>query len=794
MIFASESKQPIANSFLQSASTTIPAAAGADSGTGVRSATRAALALAVVMLPAAAFSSPRVLEEVARVTVPDATFASAHRVVPTRVAVQGDDLIITGAKEEVDAEGSFDLVQAACLFRRQANGSWSFVTQLGPERRDNVEETDASWMAAAIDGDVLAVQPRELRVYERTPTGWVSAPTDGLNFFDSTDLEISNGTIVVGHDGCNWNGEIVRKNSSGVWTLSATAVGGFTLDCDDDNFGGDVDISGDTLIVANEELDATFFSSPEARIYERAGNTWPEVARLGNFGTATSDLVRPVAIDGSTAYVGGTAVQGLRVYDRNAVGEWPHTTTISPADAFMISEDVMDRLVRPSVEAEGYVVVVYPNDPYRQGSVAVFQRQTSGKFEQIARLVRSDAIPGSPRITDVEIDVGPARTTIVLGSAGTAYVYELEDTTQPPLVQDDFEDGDDAGWRIASSTWRTIRARGSFVYEQTRTSGDARTVLQNLDQQDVAIQAVVRALSFNGSGRFVALMARYVDDANHYYAALKNTNRLELRKRVNGVDSLIVAKAFTVVANRDYRLRLEAIAGSLRVYVDGKLQLARRDADLTRGGAGLRANFARAQFDNVVVTPNPAITLAADNFQDGNLAGWTLMPPANWSNVVSGGTRVLRQSATGGAVRAIAGSPDAPVGEELPSQIVEARARPLSFTATGEAWFGLIARYKDNSNYLHVVVTRTGTVSVRKLVNGAVQVLASTSNVSINTGVWYRLRLEAVGDRVRLYFNNRLLLQGVDLTPVVQGDLRAQFGVMTSRASAEFDDIQVVQP
>ena len=381
-----------------------------------------------------------------------------------------------------------------------------------------------------------------------------------------------------------------------------------------------------------------------------------------------------------------------------------------------------------------------------------------------------------------------------MGAAGAAYIYELEDTTQPPLVQDDFEDGNAAGWQPTSSTWRAVVARGSFVYEQTSTTGDTRSVLQNRDQQDVAIQAVVRALSFNGTGRFVALMARHVDDANYYYALLRNTNRLELRKRVNGVDSLISAKSFTVVANRDYRLRLEAIAGSLRVYVDNKLELAKRDAALTHGGAGLRTNFARAQFDNVVITPNPAITLAFDNFQDGNLTGWTLLPSTNWSNAVSGTSRVLRQSSTVGGVRAIAGSPHAPVGNELPAQIVEARARPLSFISTGEPWFGLIARYKDNSNYVYVVVSRNGNISIRKLVNGAIQVLATTSNVTISTGVWYALRLEAIGDRVRLYFNNRLLLQGVDLTPVTPGDLRAQFGVMTSRASAEFDDIRVVQP
>ena len=742
-----------------------------------------------LILPALAFSSPRVLEEVAKVALPDATFSAGTPYVPTRVAVQGDDLIITGSKTEVHQVGFDLLVQAAFLFKRQSNGSWTYVTQLGAQRRDEVDQTDWSDMAVAIDGNVLAIAPRALEIFERTASGWVSAPTDRPLIFDSSDVEVSNGTIVVGDDCAPWKGRLVRKNASGVWTLSATVSGGLAIACDDDEKGGDVDISGDALIVANEELDSTFFPSPEARIYERSGSAWPQTARLGNFGAfLQNNFVRPVAIDASTAYVGNTLMEGLRVYDKATIGEWVHRTTISPVDTFMVGQEVR-------VEAEGYVVVAYPNDPYRRGSVAVFQREmSSGQFKQIARLVRSDASASSPRITDVEIDVGPARTTVVLGTAGAAYVYELEDTTQPPLVQDDFDDGNAAGWRVASSTWSPVLARGSHVYEHTRTTGDGRTVLQNLDQQDVGIQALVRALSFEGSGRFVALMARYVDDANYYYALLRNTNRLELRKRVNGVDSLISAKAFTVVTNRDYRLRLEAIASDLRVYVDGKQELAKRDVALTHGGAGLRANFARAQFDNVVVTPNPAITLAFDNFQDGNLAGWTLLPPDNWSNAVSGTNRVMLQPVAFGGVRAIAGSPTAPLDNALHAQIVEARARPLSFVATGEPWFGLIARYNDISNYIYVVVSRNGNISIRRLFGGTIQVLASTSNVPISTGVWYTLRLEAIDDRLRLYFNNRLLLQARDPTEVIPGASFAQFGVMTSRASAEFDDIRATQP
>jgi hypothetical protein len=764
---------PAMGAFLPYSFAAIPTGSGRTDRPGVRHGARAAVGIAALMLivalmlPAAAFSSPRVLEEVARVALPDPSFASATPFVPTRVAVQGDDLIVTGSKVEPAPFSSGVLVQAAFLFERQANGSWVFVMRLGPERRDDLDITDWSDLAAAIDGDVIAIQPRRLLIFERSPAGWVRATQDEP-FFDSSDVELSNGTIVVGDSGCSWDAGVVRKNSSGRWTLSATVNGGDRIDCDDNFKGGDVDISGDALIVANEVLDFFAFPSPEARLYERAGEAWPEAARLANFGDGTRDRVRPVAIDGSSAYVGGTAVTGLRVYDRNAAGQWPHTTTIAPADAYTVGEELR-------VEAEGYVVVAYPNDPYRRGSVAVFQRQSSGRYEQIARLVRSDATPASPDITDAEIDVGPERTTVVLGTAGAAYVYELDDTTQPNVVQDNFQDGNANGWAPSNvNTWTVVTSGQSRAYRQTSFDAESTSVLTGPVWTDQSIEADVIPRAIQGTDRFVGLAVRRSDAANYYYVSLRSSNTLQLRKKVNGTFITLASAPFPFQLGRRYRLRVEAIGSLLRAHVNGVRVLEAVDESHTRGNAALLTWRAQANFDNVVVTPNPLITLFADAFTTPDTSRWTKQ-----FGVWNVSLQTFAQSSANVKGRAIAGI-------STDDMIVQARARATSALVSG-GWFGVMARHIDDRNFYYLRLG-DGRVSIRRFLNGAFVELAGLP-FTVSSNVTYTLRLEVVGTRLRGYVNNQFYVEANDASHA-----SGRYGLATNLTAVQFDDVRVQQP
>ena len=153
---------------------------------------------------------------------------------------------------------------------------------------------------------------------------------------------------------------------------------------------------------------------------------------------------------------------------------------------------------------------------------------------------------------------------------------------------------------------------------------------------------------------------------------------------------------------------------------------------------------------------------------------------------------MLRQSVAAGDARAISGIVYDTLQPEVADHVVSARARARSFIATGAPFFGLIARYQDDLNYTYLVVNRNGTVSLRKLNNGAIQVFDSAP-FTVTTGVWYNLSLEAVGDRLRVYINGSLVLEGVD--PVIDSiGTRSRYGLITSRASVDFDDVRVTEP
>ena len=59
----------------------------------------------------------------------------------------------------------------------------------------------------------------------------------------------------------------------------------------------------------------------------------------------------------------------------------------------------------------------------------------------------------------------------------------------------------------------------------------------------------------------------------------------------------------------------------------------------------------------------------------------------------------------------------------------------------------------------------------------------------VNLGQWYRLRLEAIGTRVRAYVKGRPVLEAIDATLP-----RGVTGAVTFRAAADFDDYRAIQP
>jgi hypothetical protein len=154
-------------------------------------------------------------------------------------------------------------------------------------------------------------------------------------------------------------------------------------------------------------------------------------------------------------------------------------------------------------------------------------------------------------------------------------------------------------WTSApANAWSIVPyTSGEHVYRQSRLTGTPRAV-NGAPTGDQIVQAIVRPRAFNaGVNGWIGVMARHVDDSNHYYVALYR-DKAALRKRVNGVHSTIKEVPFTVMLGVPYRLRLEAFGSSLRFYINDTLMAEGRDDTLPTGRYGFITFNAAADFDN----------------------------------------------------------------------------------------------------------------------------------------------------------------------------------------------------
>jgi hypothetical protein len=163
------------------------------------------------------------------------------------------------------------------------------------------------------------------------------------------------------------------------------------------------------------------------------------------------------------------------------------------------------------------------------------------------------------------------------------------------------EYGDRLWSQYAAPNW----VLGDFgeSYTQTSLAGYQRNLTgAPTDNQLVSVD--VRASQFAPSSQtdfpWMGLIARYVDDGNHYYVSLRDSNLVSLRKRVNNTIVDLGKIAYNVAPGTTYNVRLEAIGNWLRVYVNGFMLLEKVDTSHPVGTYGLATYKTQAQFTNLV--------------------------------------------------------------------------------------------------------------------------------------------------------------------------------------------------
>ena len=628
----------------------------------------------------------------------------------------------------------------ADLYRRGADGKWVFVQNLATD-------TGVEWPAfAAMTPSVAAVSmPNGLRVFERSSSGWTESAVDPASRIQGGKVDVVGNTILVnGATSCSSQASVLTRGTTGVWAISAhlVAPGGGCID------GLDLD-EGQAIahISYGEDVPSN------AVIYQRSGSSWNAVATLEpqDSGLKYGPVV---ALRGALAIV-ADRYRGPNVYRRDSAGGWQPAGLLPNPDSYDNGQETSSIAI-----SDQFIVQESWSNNWRAAVLNVFRRQADQTFQHVAILA------GAPG--DAHID----GTRVVASYYTDVHVFQLPNSFDvPPLVQDDFESGNAQQWTVMpGSQFAVVNDEQTHFYRQSSVAGDAGAIYPG-DMTNQHVSADIRPLAFNGSGRWVGLMTRYTDPSNYYYVTLRNTDVLSLRRVVNGVITQLASYRMTA-SLQWHRIELESSGTYQTVYVDGNLVMYAFDSALSHGHAGIRTYRASADFDNVVVSPGPVAGLeSTDRVATGG--SWT--PTWGW-----GSPNFSQTQADSGDARATSGLPR----EDMS---VQATVTFDGVSATGTPWAGLLARYVDDRNYYYVTV-RANEISLRKLTNGAITVLDHES-FTRSPGTPIDLRLEAIGDRLRVYVDDVLRLEHAG-AEVVAG----KAGVMTYRAAATFSNYVAREP
>ena len=730
----------------------------------------------------AAYARPVVIEERGTIQFPDPTFFVAD------VGIDGDEAILFGTKTVPDVDGNPDIVTRAYLFRRSGS-AWNPAGLLFENVNDNELEPRPREGMAMRDGvAVFALSP--LRVFERVGSSWLEVPirsaSGGAAGVDppSDSVEISNGRIF--HGGVSFGGVVYERNAT-AWR-AVQALNGDVSGDGDGAEGAQVALAGNRAAVLsphNNEL----LPFPSIQIFSRGSTpaSWTQEDRIN---AATGHIFARLALRGDELFVAGLPRHGIARYRRDS-GTWTEEGRLTTAGDYVAIREY-GVLHGPIVDSDRYVLHL-AWDYERIGHVVqVFQPTPTGGWRHAATL--------APKFSETLFEgVAVSGRRVLAASYGQTYYFELPETLVTPAIQQDtFTSSDGASWtQTAGSQFEVVRAGYSRVFRQSSLAGQAVAVRDMSNWTNQSIQADVTLRQVNGQDRWAGLATRRSDAANYYYLTLRSTGAVDLKRMRGGVFSTIARGSVPppFALNRTYRLRLESVGTRLNMYIDGRLHFStdELEAPLPPGRAALMTYRAAADFDNVVISPTLTTTIYTQSGREQNLEPWTYRGGV-WRWVDDGEEEeegegntevgVFQQQLVTGDARAFVGA-----HTEDADQIVQSRVRVDAFdTGNGDPWVGLMSRAADPNNYTYLSLRRSGTLTLRKLVNGQIQALG-TANVGVTPGAWVQLRLETVGVRVRAYVNGTLVLQADD------PDFRTgRTGLLTYRARASFDDYMAVRP
>jgi hypothetical protein len=272
---------------------------------------------------------------------------------------------------------------------------------------------------------------------------------------------------------------------------------------------------------------------------------------------------------------------------------------------------------------------------------------------------------------------------------------------------------------------------------------------------DYAVSMKIRSDDNDGIG----VLFRYQDENNYYrfyWSAQGKVRRLE--KRVNGAFHLLASDSVAYALGRNYTLQISLSGPAIQVVIDGRTIYSVKDSSLSHGSIALYSFYNRgSHFDNVRVQDlTTGATLLADDFNDGEHTGWTMIDEGNDAGP-------SRWTVLNGALAQMS---------DIGSNVQNGRLGTIALY-TGGSWtdyrmtvklrssdndfIGVMFRVQDNNNYYRLSWEK-GTPGRRlyKREKGVFKLLAEDS-VGYNINQTYAVEIIAQGTTLKINIDGKPL-------------------------------------
>lgn len=413
-----------------------------------------------------------------------------------------DDMAISGDTAIV-GDGFLDDTGAAVILVRRPDGTWNREARLVPP---DGRTFTLFGNAVAISGDVAAVGAyfaATVFVFERAGGAWRLAqqlqpdvPGDATTEYGAR-LVIDGNRLLVGAPG--QSAVYVYRHSGGTWVRSARIdapePAGATETVD---FGRAIDIEGDTIVVGSPSSDGRGIGSGAVYIFTSSDGQWRQQARLEAQDARPDDqLGGAVALSGDTVLAGATAAARPGRYTGAAYlftrrdGVWSQQARLLPRDRE--DGDAFGSAVALQNDT-ALVASGHRDEGFGRGAVYLFRRY-GDRWSVQQKLYSSD-----PRADFGNLISASGETAVVGGfnfgaDEPAAYIFTL--APEAHLLCPGDIDGDGLGDLITVSRAGEVRAT-DFQGRQVNAFALAPT-------EDIVDVALVGDTNGNGAPEIAAL-------------------------------------------------------------------------------------------------------------------------------------------------------------------------------------------------------------------------------------------------------------------------------------------------